>query len=126
MTYAKVAGIPYPYFMAAQAGLIAILIAVHFYIGSADKPQGTKESETPAANRLTDREWMKKFGPVDINTATKRELERVNGIGPAKAKIIIENRPHQSVEDLSGLKGIYPRDLEKWEGQIICKPIQSP
>ena len=44
------------------------------------------------------------FAAVNINTASQAELESLQGIGPAKAKAIIEYRetvgPFLSVEDL--------------------------
>jgi Helix-hairpin-helix motif len=39
--------------------------------------------------------------PVDINSASLAELEKLPGIGEARAKKIIANRPYQSVADLS-------------------------
>jgi competence ComEA-like helix-hairpin-helix protein len=43
---------------------------------------------------------------ININTATIEELQTLPGIGPAKARLIVANRPYQSVEDLAKLKGI--------------------
>jgi competence protein ComEA len=52
---------------------------------------------------------------IDINTATATELETLKGIGPAKAKAIVEYRTEhgafQSVDDLSKVKGIGPKIL---------------
>jgi competence protein ComEA len=44
--------------------------------------------------------------PVDLNSATQKELEDVKGVGPATAKKIIAGRPYKSVDELSkaGLK----------------------
>lgn len=47
--------------------------------------------------------------PVDINSATQAELEAIPGIGPAKAKAIIEYRattPFATADDLQNVKGI--------------------
>ncbi|KAF0101577.1 MAG: competence protein ComEA [bacterium] len=48
------------------------------------------------------------WAAVDINTATQSELEAVKGIGPAKAKAIVEHRqksgPFKSVDDLPAAK----------------------
>jgi len=39
--------------------------------------------------------------PVDINSATQKELEAIKGISPATAKKIIAKRPYKSVSELS-------------------------
>jgi competence ComEA-like helix-hairpin-helix protein len=41
---------------------------------------------------------------VNINTATIEELKTLPGIGPAKARLIVANRPYQSVEDLRSFR----------------------
>jgi competence ComEA-like helix-hairpin-helix protein len=43
---------------------------------------------------------------VNINTASIEELQTLPGIGPAKARLIVANRPYQSVENLAKLQGI--------------------
>jgi competence protein ComEA len=60
--------------------------------------------------------------PVDINMATATRLESISGIGPAKARAIIEYRsqhgPFRSVEELDRVKGIGPKTLEKIRSQV--------
>lgn len=55
--------------------------------------------------------------PVDINTATAEQLEKVPGIGPATAARIIEWRETQGrferLEDLLNVRGIGTKTLEK-------------
>lgn len=56
--------------------------------------------------------------PVDINTADAETIsQELNGIGLAKAKAIVEYRkkhgPFRSVEDLSLVKGIGERTVER-------------
>lgn len=50
------------------------------------------------------------FAAVNLNTASQVELEALQGIGPAKAKAIIEyrekNGPFVSVDDLKKVDGI--------------------
>ena len=50
------------------------------------------------------------FAAVNINTASQTELESLQGIGPAKAKAIIEHREKSgtfaSVDDLAKVSGI--------------------
>ncbi len=43
---------------------------------------------------------------VNINTATREQLESLPGIGPLKAQAIIQGRPFATVDDLKKVKGI--------------------
>jgi len=50
--------------------------------------------------------------PLNINTATQRELERIPGIGPVTASRIILNRPFASLEQLKTVPGIGEKTFE--------------
>jgi DNA uptake protein ComE-like DNA-binding protein len=50
--------------------------------------------------------------PVDLNTASQVDLEKLPGIGPAMAKKIIAGRPYTSAGDLAK-SGIPPKTIEK-------------
>lgn len=49
---------------------------------------------------------------VNINTATREELETLPGIGPALTQLIIAGRPYETVDDLARVKGIGPATVE--------------
>ncbi|MDE2366797.1 MAG: helix-hairpin-helix domain-containing protein [Betaproteobacteria bacterium] len=57
------------------------------------------------------------YAAVNINTATQAELESLQGIGPAKAKAIVEyrkkNGSFKSPDDLEKVKGIGPAIMKK-------------
>ena len=59
---------------------------------------------------------------VNINSATQAQLETLKGVGPAKAKEIIEyrqkNGPFKTVDDLEKVKGIGPGILKKIHNDI--------
>jgi len=55
--------------------------------------------------------------PVNLNTATSEELQLVPGIGPVTAEKILQMRKSygafKSVDDLTAIRGIGPKRLEK-------------
>ena len=59
---------------------------------------------------------------VNINTANQAQLESLNGIGPVKAKAIIDyrakNGPFKTVEDLEKVDGIGPGTLDKIKADV--------
>jgi competence ComEA-like helix-hairpin-helix protein len=52
-------------------------------------------------------------GRVNLNTATRAELEALPGVGPALARRIIAGRPYRTVEDLERVPGIGPAAMAK-------------
>ena len=70
-------------------------------------------TETPAAMK------------VNINTADEAALSAVKGIGKSKAKAIIayrqENGEFTSVDDLTKVKGIKEKSLNKFKDQVTIE-----
>ena len=62
------------------------------------------------------------FAAVNVNTATVDELDKqLTGIGPAKARAIVEyrekNGPFKSVDDLAKVPGIKEATINKFRTQ---------
>lgn len=73
------------------------------------------------------------WAAVDINTATQSELEAVKGLGPAKARAIIEYRekhgPFRSIDDLTKVKGLGKASVAKLKNELAmgeAKPADKP
>jgi competence protein ComEA len=62
------------------------------------------------------------YAAVNINTATQAELETLQGIGPAKAKAIIDHRKKKgsfkSPGNLEDVKGIGPATMKRLRKDI--------
>ncbi|TCS73468.1 competence protein ComEA [Sulfuritortus calidifontis] len=73
------------------------------------------------------------WAAVDINTASQSELEAVKGLGPAKARAIIEYRekhgPYRSIDDLTKVKGLGKASVAKLKHELAMgevKPAEKP
>ena len=61
--------------------------------------------------------------PVDLNTATLKQLEALPGVGPLTAQKILEYReahgPFRSVTEIQDVPGIGPAEMAKLKGLVI-------
>ena len=90
---------------------------------AAAKPTTVKEPATPAKPAATEKEkgTAVKLAPgqkVNINTASKEDLDKLFDIGPVKAQAIIDGRPYQKIEDVMKVKGIKGGIFDKIKDHI--------
>ena len=58
---------------------------------------------------------------VDINSASAEELDKLPGVGPARAKAIIANRPYGGKDDLNNRKIVPPNVYNQIKDKIIAR-----
>ena len=59
--------------------------------------------------------------PLNLNSASNKELQRIPGIGPVTAIKITAGRPYQSVDDLLKIPGIGPKTVEAITPYVTIK-----
>jgi competence protein ComEA len=82
-------------------------------------PAATK-AETPSKPSVTTGS-QPTGGLVDINSASAEELDKLPGVGPARAKAIIANRPYGGKDDLANRKIIPPNVYNQIKEKIIAR-----
>lgn len=69
------------------------------------------------------------FAALNINTATQSELEAVKGLGPAKAKAIIEYREangnFKHLDELDNVKGFGKASIDKLKEELSVAPEKA-
>lgn len=68
--------------------------------------------------------------PINLNTASSEELQQVPGIGPVTPEKILRMRKSygafKSVDDLSAIRGIGPKRLEKMRKYLTVGRLVAP
>jgi competence protein ComEA len=103
------------------AGSTVTTDSVH---SGSDKP-GAREKEEARANRSNSSSnpsaTRSAHAKVNLNTASKSDLEALPGIGPVKAQAIIDNRPYSTPEDIMKVSGIKEGTYDKIRDQITVR-----
>jgi competence protein ComEA len=60
-------------------------------------------------------------GLIDINSASAEELDKLPGVGPARAKAIISHRPYNGKDDLANRKVIPQKVYDQIKDKIIAR-----
>jgi competence protein ComEA len=78
-------------------------------------------AQTPSASKPPTAASQPAGALVDINSASAEELDKLPGIGPARAKAIIANRPYGGKDDLANRKIIPPNVYNQIKDKIIAR-----
>lgn len=109
---------------AVLQGFLAVVIVLAFGlvisgpVAAAEKKDGDKKPAAAAPAK----EAEKPAGDlVDINSASKEDLQKISGIGDAYSDKIIAGRPYKGKNDLVKKKIIPQATYDKIKDQIIAK-----
>ena len=83
-----------------------------------------KPSKTKSTDEKADNESKNIVFPININTASEKELDALPGIGPAIALRIVEHRstqPFTKIEDIMLVKGIGEKKFAKLKELITVE-----
>ena len=89
-------------------------------------PTAASQKATSAQKPATEKpsKAVSKLAPgqrININTATKQEIDALPGIGPVKAQAIIDGRPYDKPEDIMKVKGIKQKTFDKIKDNITVR-----
>ncbi len=113
------------------AGVALAMLANPSFAQKADTPADSKKTATDA-KKATDAAAKKpapapaaaapaKAEPMDINTASEKELATLKGIGDVRAKAIVKGRPYKGKDELVQKKIVPQNVYDDIKDQIIAK-----
>ncbi len=100
----------------ALRSLVSVGPATH-----AAAPAAAKKAAARIAAKVMSKLESASGKKVDLNTASKEELDALPGIGPVKAQAIIEGRPFKTIEDVMKVRGIKDGEFAKIKDLITVK-----
>jgi DNA uptake protein ComE-like DNA-binding protein len=95
--------------------IVAALLALAGPALAADKDGKAPAKSAAAQKSVPDSEKL------DLNMASEDDLIKLPGIGAARAKAIIKNRPYKAKDELVGRKVITASVYEKIKEQVIAR-----
>ena len=93
--------------------------------GTGEKAKSAAKNAGQAAQKTTEKAADKVTGKVDINSATKEDLEKLPGIGPATADKIIAGRPYNTKRDLLTKKILSQKEYDAVKDKLVAHKVTA-
>ena len=110
--------------LAAAASLGLAFASTGVMAQKAEAPKDAKKTEAPKTDTKkaeTPKAEVKKAEPMDINTASEKELASLKGIGEVRAKAIIAGRPYKGKDEIVAKAKVPQNVYDEIKDQIIAK-----
>ncbi len=114
--------------LVASAALLAVTLATSLSGEALANGKATPTSTRSRAAPVKASPFVKKpaiAGVININTATATQLQKLPGIGPSKARRIVQYRakrgPFRRIRDLRRVKGIGRKTLQRMGKHLSVK-----
>ena len=112
-----------------RAAILPVMILTALSYGQQDQqsapPPGNQSSYPSETHKMTPAETRDTPSangqPVDLNSASKKDLAALPGIGPDYAQTIIDARPFKSKEDLLKKKVIPQATYDKIQDRVTAR-----
>ena len=86
---------------------------------TADATAAAKRDAGAIARGVT--EGLKRKGPLNINTASDADLEKLPGVTPAVASAIVARRPYTTTKELVKKRAVTTAEYDRIKGQIVAE-----
>lgn len=107
--------------IAALASLGLAFASTSALAQKAETPKDAKKVEVKKAEPKKAEAPKAAAEPMDINTASEKELASLKGIGDVRAKAIVKGRPYKGKDDLVTKKIVPQNVYDDIKDQIIAK-----